>query len=219
MARNIKAMKRGWNYDTPNKRLMAMVDGQEAFRLDADAASGSSGAVYIRANLTSATTQSSGNTYCARFRVNSTGAKTGGTVYALGARLTVNAVSTGAAFNAFGIYTAVGAYATSSLRGIYMYMDTCTTVPSALVYCMDIGIVGTGLSSVGHFIRMYNHGTDAMKSVFTLDNAAQDIATNLFIFGAANQLPLSASTTGEAVVQKAACLIGGATRYLHFHSQ
>ena len=219
MGRNTSAMKRGWNYDGVNRRLMAMVDGQEAFRLDADAASGTAGAVYIRADLTSATTHASGNTYCARFRVNSTGAKTGGTVHALGARLTVNATSTGTAFNAFGIYTAVGAYATSTLRGIYMYMDTCSTAPSDAVYCMDLGIVGTGLSSVGHFIRMYNHGTDAMRSVFTLDNAAQDIATYLFIFGAAGQLPLSASTTGEAVTQKAACLIGGATRYLHFHSQ
>ena len=120
--------------------------------------------------------------------------------------------------NGIWLESSVGAVTVSSLRGIFMYLGTCTTAPD-IVYGMDIGIVGTGLGAVAHFIRMYNHGTDAILSVFTLDNAAQDIATNLFVFGAADQLPLSASTTGEAVTQKCACLIGGATRYLHFHSQ
>jgi len=43
MARNTKAMKRGWNYDTPNALLKAMVDGTEAFKLRKDAASAYAG--------------------------------------------------------------------------------------------------------------------------------------------------------------------------------
>ena len=168
-------------------------------------------------HMTDATTKAAGTSYGVRFRMATSGTKTGGTVNAVGVRLSVGGNTS--VCNALSIYTAVGAYTTDFLRGIYMYMDTCTTAPSSIVYCLDIGIVGTGLSSVGHFIRMYNHGTDPLLSVFTFDNAAQDIATSLFTFGAADQLPLSASTTGEAVTQKVACLVGGAVRYLHLHSQ
>lgn len=38
MARNTTAMKRGWNYDYANSRLCAMVDGVEAFHIDAASA-------------------------------------------------------------------------------------------------------------------------------------------------------------------------------------
>jgi len=38
MGRNTTAMKRGWNYDKPNSRLKAMVDGKEAFALEAGTA-------------------------------------------------------------------------------------------------------------------------------------------------------------------------------------
>ncbi len=130
--------------------------------------------------------------------------------------MTASAATDG--MNGIWIETSVGAVTVGALRGIFMYIGTCTTAPG-IVYGMDIGIVGTGLGTNAYFIRMYNHGTDAITSVFCLDNAAQDIATNLFVFGAANQLPLSDSTTGEAVTQKVACLVGGATRYLHLHSQ
>lgn len=164
-----------------------------------------------------ASTKAAGTSYGIRFRHTVSGTQTGGTNNAVGVRLAISGAST--TNNALSIYTSLGEVVTDSLRGIYMYMDTCTTVPSSLFYGLDMGVVGTGLSSVGSFIRMYNHGTDAMLSVFTLDNAAQDIATNLFIFGAADQLPLSASSSGEAVVQKIACLVGGATRYMHLHSQ
>jgi len=166
-------------------------------------------------DINDATTISTGTIY--GFKVDDTvsGTKTGGKDIAMGIRLTISGAST--RNTALEIYTVVGEYVTNSLRGIRLYMDTCTTSP-ATVYGIDVNIVGTSLTAC-HAFQVYNHGTSAFTSVFNLPNAAQDIATNLFIFGAANQLPLSASTTGEAVTQKVACLVGGATRYLHLHSQ
>jgi len=119
--------------------------------------------------------------------------------------------------NGIWLESEVGAVTVGALRGIFMYLGTCDTAPD-IVYGVDIGIVGTGISTNSHFIRMYNHGTDALTSVFCLDNAAQDIATYLFNFGASAQLPLSDYSSGTTVQQRIACNVGGSPLYIHLYT-
>lgn len=129
----------------------------------------------------------------------------------------MTATANTSSMNGIWLESSVGEVTVDSLRGIFIYLGTCTTAPS-IVYGIDIGIVGTGLSTNSHFIRMYNHGTDALTSVFCLDNAAQDIATYLFKFGASELAPCSAGSDSTNCTNKIAIDLGGATRYLHVFS-
>ena len=47
MARNTAAMRRGWNYDIPNKRLCAMVDGLDMLRMVPPSTSGETSVIQL----------------------------------------------------------------------------------------------------------------------------------------------------------------------------